>query len=131
MLIYLDTSAALKLLIEENESSHLAAYLDGLEQSCTLVSSTLLYAELHCAAARRSAGLNSATIDEVVRSLTLMDLERADLWRAARSNWGLRSADAIHLATALRAETDVMLVYDKKLRTSAENNGLTTASPGT
>lgn len=129
MLIYLDTSAALKLLIEEAESHALTTYLDNFDNSCTLISSMLLYTELHCASKRRLSGTNTTAVDQLLAHVNLLDVERADLWRSARSGWGLRSADAIHLATALRVETDVLLAYGTELLAAAADNDLSTTAP--
>src|SRR5207248_2947121 len=51
--LYLDTSAAMKLLIDEAESESLAAQLDALDSADRLVSSWLLHTELHCGVGRR------------------------------------------------------------------------------
>ncbi len=131
MLVYVDTSAALKLLIEEPETSELAGYLDSLDKTRnTIVSSTLMYAELHCACQRRASSMEPVAVDRILAAMDLVDIERADLWRAARSGWGLRAADAIHLATALRAESDILVAYDKELLAAAHNVGLKAMSPG-
>ena len=57
MIHYVDTSAALKLLVEEAESGELAAVLDAAAHAGDrLVASMLLFTELHCAARRRGTG---------------------------------------------------------------------------
>jgi hypothetical protein len=45
---------------------------------------------------------------------------------------GLRSLDAIHLASALaiRAELSAVCVYDRRLFAAAESSGFAVASPG-
>lgn len=42
----------------------------------------------------------------------------------------LRSADAIHLATAIRLQADVLAAYDVELVAAAAEAGLRTQSPG-
>jgi len=42
----------------------------------------------------------------------------------------LRSADAIHLATAIRLQSDVLVAYDAELLAAAVDSGLNTESPG-
>lgn len=129
MIHYLDTSAALKLLIEEPESAAIVNHLNNAVTSGDdLVSSMLLFTELHCAAVRRAA-LSADAVSSVLDSVTLVDLERADLTRAATSAWGLRSADAIHLAAALRLDVDLMLTYDSELTAAARRAGLRVEAP--
>ncbi len=130
MIRYLDTSAALKLVVEERESSVLAADLTrAAADGDTLLASMLLYTELHCAAQRRDE-MDSAAVNAVLDGITLVDLERADLERAATSAWGLRSADAIHLAVALRLQADEVVGYDGELLRAAQRAGIPVSSPG-
>lgn len=128
MIHYLDTSAALKLLVDEPESVALATLLDAAGEGDALVSSMLLYTELHCAGQRRSA-LRPASVTAVLEATHLVDVTRADLERAATSAWGLRSADAIHLAAALRIGVDCLITYDRELAGAAERVGLRVLSP--
>jgi len=127
---YLDTSAALKLLVEEAESGELAAVLDAaIRAGDRLVASMLLLTELHCAARRRGNGILISSVTTVLDGLLLVDVERSDLVTAATSEWGLRSADSIHLATALRIEADTMVTYDAELQAAAARTGLTVVAP--
>jgi predicted nucleic acid-binding protein len=129
VIVYLDTSAALKLVIEEVESARLARMLDArLADGDDVVASMLLMTELMCAAERRGladrAGVNSA-----LGLVSLVDLERGDLVRAATSRWGLRSADALHLATAVRLGAPAMVTYDAELAAAATRAGLDVLAP--
>lgn len=129
MIRYLDTSAALKLLVEEAESTALAADLTaGARRDQRLVASMLLHTELHCALGRRRE-LDPASARAVLDAVTLVDVTRDDLMRAASSAWGLRTADSIHLATALRLDVDEILTYDTELATVAERAGLRVHAP--
>ncbi|QDO89066.1 type II toxin-antitoxin system VapC family toxin [Ornithinimicrobium ciconiae] len=129
MISYLDTSAALKLLIEEVESTSIADHLNrALDAGRDIVSSMLLFTELHCAAARRG-GISEDAVNSVLDVVALVDLDRADLTRAATSAWGLRSADAIHLAAALRLDVDTMLTYDVELARTARRAGIRVEAP--
>ena len=130
MIVYLDTSASFKLIAEEQESPFCADYVElGLEREDTFVSSWLLYTEMHCAADRRRAIFPEAVTD-TLDVIELIDLEHTDLLRAASSSWSLKSADAIHLATALRTEADIFITYDTELQEAASRTGLTVHSPG-
>ena len=130
MILYVDTSAALKLVVEELESSALAKYLAAAgPRGDTLVASMLLYTELHCAANRR--GLPGGLVNSVLGGINLVDVARSDLMFAAAVPGRLRSADAIHLAAAIRLQADVMIAYDAELLAAAVDAGLNVLSPGT
>ena len=132
MIRKIDTSAALKLLVEEPESAALASALDAAARNGDrLVASMLLFTELHGAARRRGAGIPVSSVTTVIDGLTLVDVDRSDLVHAATSEWGLRSADAIHLATALRIEAEQLVTYDVELAAAAARTGLETDAPGT
>lgn len=70
-------------------------------------------------------------LEDVLSGCTVVEVE-ADVIRSAASLAGprLRSLDALHLASALRAEADVMIVYDRQLARAARSSGLGVESPG-
>jgi len=125
--VYLDTSAAMKLLVEEAESQ---ALLDELtaRDGMRLIASWLLHTELHCAAGRHPTDFDAVDADAVLDRVDLVDLTRADLISAGERA-PLRSGDALHLAVAIRLGVDEMLVYDHELADAARRAGLTTRSP--
>ncbi|KUM34844.1 type II toxin-antitoxin system VapC family toxin [Arthrobacter sp. EpRS71] len=129
MIVYVDTSAVMKLVVNEKESADAAGYL--VEKAASgghLVASMLLYTELHCAARRRSMPFE--LVNAVLAGINLVDVSRSDLMYAAALPRQLRSADAIHLATAIRLQSDTLVAYDQELLLAAMESGLTTASPG-
>ncbi len=129
-MIYVDTSAALKLVVSERESVAIASYFAQLRDSGQdLWSSMLLFTELHCASRRRLAQA-AAAVNAVLDNLNLLELTTPDLQTAGTSEWGLRSADAIHLAVALRLGAHTMVAYDAELLATAQRVGLATESPG-
>ncbi len=129
MIIYVDTSAALKLVVKETESQPTAEYLtQSAQQGDQLVASMLLFTELHCAANRR--GLPAELVNAVLNGINLVDLVRSDLTYAAALPGSLRSADAIHLATAIRLEASTVVAFDKELLRAATQAGLATLTPG-
>jgi len=131
VIVYVDTSAAMKLLVEEKESADLAAHLEQRrEASDTLVASLLLHTELHCAANRRPEHIEHETVSDVLSVIALVDIESGDLTTAPLLPGRLRSADAIHLATALRVNARAMVAYDTELRAAARTAGLDAVSPG-
>jgi len=125
--VYLDTSAAMKLVLDETETSALFDYLEQ-HSDAVPVSSILLETEL-----RRAARRNLA-VDDQVNSLldlvNLVDAPRAVFRQAASLEPpALRSLDAIHLATALREDVDVFVVYDRILQDAARHAGLSVEAP--
>jgi len=132
MIIYVDTSAAMKLLVDEAESEILAERLEEARGagSDTLVASLLLHTELHCAANRRPEQIRPESVADVLSTIALIDVESADLTTAPLLPGRLRSADAIHLATALRVDAHAMFVYDHELRAAAVRAGIRAIAPG-
>jgi uncharacterized protein len=126
---YLDTSAAMKLVIDEPQSEALTADLAGRNDR-QLVSSWLLHTEMHCAAGRHPEDVDLEAVQTVLDSVSLIDLSRGDLL-AAGTQAPLRSNDAIHLAVALRVGADEIVTYDEELVERATAAGLPVLSPGT
>ncbi|MEE2524571.1 type II toxin-antitoxin system VapC family toxin [Pseudarthrobacter sp. J75] len=125
----MDTSAVLKLMVEEQESTETAEYLQIMASNGhQLVGSMLLYTELHGAGHRR--GIPSELVTAVLQGINLVDLIRSDLMYAAALPGKLRSADAIHLATAIRVQADELVAYNAELLAAAVEAGLTVQSPG-
>jgi uncharacterized protein len=137
--IYLDTSAILKLLRREAETDALIDHLDAHAQQ-DLITSTL--ATVETARALTALGATATAID-AVRGSDRMDLSDnaaipavaitgsvLDLTRSLPPAV-LRSLDAIHIATAKLAgdELDHLITYDKRMIAAANEAGLRTASP--
>lgn len=124
---YLDTSAAMKLLVPEAESE---ALFDELARpGRQLVASWLLHTELHCAAGRNPAEVPLEAVTEALTLVTLVDITRGDLLTAG-TYAPLRSNDAIHFATALRLGADEFLTYDRELAAAARDAGIRIVAPG-
>ncbi len=123
---YVDTSAAMKLLIDEAESAALLSELTTGERR--LVASWLLHTELHCAAGRHPTVLSVDAITNVLDAVTLVDVTRGDLL-AAGTHAPLRSTEAIHLATALRIGVDEVVTYDGEFAVAATSAGLRVLAP--
>jgi predicted nucleic acid-binding protein len=129
LIVYLDTSAAMKLLVAEAESDALTTYLVGLAPGDHLVASWLLHTELHCASGRHPQLLPRESVETVLESVSLVDLTRGDLLTAGALPGGLRSHDALHLATALRLGAEELLTYDHDLQAAARAAGLRLRHP--
>jgi uncharacterized protein len=131
-MLYLDTSALMKLIRREPESDALADWLDA-HTSAPWVSSTLIEVELPRALRRIEPSLLAHVpailarvaryeVDEVVRAAA-----------AAYPDVTLRSLDAIHLATAdavFGTHLTAFVTYDERVLTAAAAAGLPTAVPG-
>lgn len=129
MICYLDTSAAMKLLVEEAESAALTSYVQSSADERQLVASWLLHTELHCAANRHPNEVDLDSVGVVLDTVSLIDLTRGDMLTAGTLPGRLRSNDAIHLAVALRVGTDEMLTYDAELANAAGVAGLSVVQP--
>lgn len=124
---YLDTSAALKLMVEEAESSALARRLDA--DVPDLVACLLLETELRRAAQRHDA-LSQELVSQLVDGLSLYEVP-ASLFREAGLLAGpnLRSLDALHLAAAVRIGVDAVVTYDVRMAEAARELGLSVVVP--
>jgi predicted nucleic acid-binding protein len=128
-LAYLDTSAAVKLLMDEQESPALRSWLGRRPE---LVSAAILRVEL--VRVVRRAGL-ARLIPEARKLLAGVHLIRLDddlLDSAADLDpTNLRSLDSIHLAAAASLGDDLAAVvsYDDRLLEAARALGLPTATP--
>lgn len=123
---YIDTSAAMKLLVREEETD--AAREWWRTTDATLTASWLLHTELHCAAGRRPEVVGRDAISALLGALTLVDVVRGD-FLAAGGHAPLRSNDALHLACALRVGADEVVTYDQELALAAATLGLRVVSP--
>lgn len=129
-MIYLDTSAAAKLSINERETDALETWLDASDG--TPVSSLITVIELRRAAARRPAEVQR-DVRETLALLGLLPLTVGVADQAAVvGNASLRSLDAIHLATAMLLGDDLtaFVTYDRQLGRAALDAGLTVVAPG-
>lgn len=120
-MIYLDTSAAYKLLSREPELSEVEAlFAEGAE----LLSSRLLEIELQAAVLRRGGALED--VAAILRRVELDAVDDEIIDHALSLQAGLRALDALHLSTALLYGTDVSAIatYDRGLALAAERHGL-------
>lgn len=129
MAFYLDTSAAVKLVLAERGSAAMTAWVRA--HADEVVSSDLLRTEL-MRATRRGAPEQAGRARSVLESVTLLRLGPGTFERAGELDpFGLRSLDAIHLAAALELgdELDGIVTYDERMANAAELLGLTVVAP--
>lgn len=129
-MVYLDSSAIVKLIVPEPESPALRRYL---AEEPERVSSALARVEVARAARMRSAARETRRrIEEALARIALVDITQ-DLVASASvlEPDALRTLDAIHLATARSlAGVRSVVTYDPRLRMAAEGAGLVVDAPG-
>jgi predicted nucleic acid-binding protein len=128
-MIYLDTSAAIKLVLPEPETTALELWIvqrAGLPR----VSSRLLRIEMLRAVAR-NAPHRMSRANVVLSAITLLSMDDVAPTAEVIGEPALRSLDAIHLATAHEIRTDLtaFVCYDKRLCESARTAGLPVETP--
>ncbi len=135
MRVYLDTSALLKRIFAEAESRALISALRDFQGTDTvLVASSLAWVEVSRAVrAWATAGRDGVVDDlaEVALSGVLEKPMTAEVVALARrlDPPVLRSLDAIHLASALLLDVDVIVAYDRRLLDAAVRHKIRTLSP--
>lgn len=123
---YVDTSAALKLLVEEAESS---ALVDAVaDQAPTLVSCLLLETELR-RAVQRQAALSQVAVAELLTRVNLYEIAPAWFTAAGLLPGNLRSLDALHVCCAILLRADVLVTYDARMSQTAASAGLPVFAP--
>ncbi len=127
--LYLDSSAFVKLVVEEPETAALRGFL--ADRAGRRVSSVLLRTESLCAV--RHLGADAlATVREGLRRVDLVAIDDRILEAAGTLEPRvLRTLDAIHLATALAVgdDLDTIVTYDDRMVEAARFLGLSTATP--
>lgn len=127
-MIYLDSSAVVKLVHEEPESGDLESWLSRDEHP--LVTSVLTEIEIE-RALRRSDPEALPLVSEIISGLYRFDIDVAVRQAAARfAESTLRTLDAVHLATALEFGVDSFVCYDRRLLAAATAQGVPVITPG-
>lgn len=127
--VYLDSSALIKLVLEEHETGALQEFL---RDRPLRLSSSLARVEVIRAARTINGELVTKHADAVMRSVELIAPDTALLTEAAGlAPLALRTLDAVHLATAVMLMDDIegMVVYDRRLAGAARAAGLEVFAP--
>lgn len=125
---YIDTSAFVKLIIQEAESPALTRYLKGWRH---WASTTLLRTEALRALRRQGQGY-VAPARQLFTWMNFVRLDEPLLDRGGELDTKeMRSLDAIHLAAALSLGPDlgVVVTYDQRMADAAQQYGLTVCDP--
>lgn len=126
---YADTSAIVKLVVEEKESSALEHWVTRSNER--LVTSVITRIELQRAVLRKDPAL-LGKLTYVLSKLDLAGLTPAIVRQAAELQpYTLRTLDAIHLATMLTfgRESILLLSYDERLNYAAIGAGYDSVFP--
>ena len=129
-MIYLDSSALFKLVIEEGETPGLREYLRG-QPGELRIASALIRTEVVRAVARRNSGAVLSAVHAVAKVTTVpVSAELLDA-AAALQPPVLRTLDAIHLASALRFRHSLsaFVAYDDRLLDAARAAALPVIRP--
>ncbi len=129
-MVYLDSSAIVKLVVPERESRALRRYLAVRYDR---IASGLVRVEVF-RALRRAHAWEPATrhgAEQVLEGIALLAIDEPVLRAAAHLQpERLRSLDAVHLATALSLEgLEAVVTYDQRLLDATVAAGLKVAAP--
>ena len=130
-MIYVDTSAALLILLQQSGAEAAQAFLTRLSPDQQVASSTLLRIEIF--RALRREGLPLGLADDFLRGVELVDIGEQVVDRACSLTGELKSLDAIHLATALLLDDPrdpvTVFTHDARLGATARARGLEVVDP--
>ena len=127
-MLYLDSSAIVKLVVREPET---AGLIRAIQADPEVVSSHVACTEV--VNATRRAGRSTARAERILDGIALVPIDDAILREAATlGRKDLRTLDAIHLATAISLRPDVgtVITYDGRQARVASALGLEVRSPG-
>lgn len=135
MRVYVDSSAVIKRVIAEAESTALVEALDQhVDRGALLLSSSLAWIEVARALRTRQGhrpARVAADVDGAMSGVAEHRLAPEVVSLARRiSPDALRSLDAVHLASALLVDADLVMTYDGRLALACEENGLAVTKPG-
>lgn len=137
MITYVDTSALLKLLVQEEGSEQVGLIWD-VADSLAAVSLLVVEGRAALAAAARSGRLTAAgyreaksQLADLVSQVAMIQVTEELVESAAdlAEEESLRGYDAIHLAGALTVDATVFASADTALCAAAERRGLHIANP--
>jgi len=133
--VYVDSSALLKRVFAESDSRPLISTLRDFQKADTaLVTSSLAWVEISRAIRAYANTEIDVEVDNLVEVSLSGVLEKpitSEVIALARrlNPPVLRSLDAIHLATALLVDADVILAYDLRLIEAAAEHKIRTLAP--
>jgi predicted nucleic acid-binding protein len=137
MITYFDTSSLLKFIIKEiGSEENLNIWNFSDEKVCSQLTRTEMHSALmrkvregSISASAMRARLNA--MDKLFADVILIDItsDVIDASCELVKEFPLKSADAIHLATALMVRADLFSSSDKKLCAAASESGIAVTDP--
>lgn len=130
-ILYVDSSALLKRVVVEDESSAVRALLRERHLAGDLLmASSLAWLEVWRSLRRAAVADVEEVVTAALSGVAEYTLDEAVLQRARRVGADeLRSLDAIHLASAIAVGADAILTYDTRLAGAATSVGLAALAP--
>ena len=129
--LYVDSSALLKRVFVEAESPAVRQLLRETHASGDLLTaSSLAWLEVWRALRRAGVANVSSLVPRALAGIAEFPLQESVLVRARRAGAdGLRTLDAIHLASAVAVGADSVLTFDDRLADAAAAEGITVLAP--
>ena len=130
---YLDTSAFMKLVVEEPESAALLEWVAERDEADVIASCDLLRTEARRGARRDPDHEAFARVVAQLETVTLFPIGSAGFDDAGIVEPPtLRALDAIHLVAAQSLVPDLrgIVTYDRRLADAASRHGIEVVSPG-
>jgi uncharacterized protein len=127
-MLYLDSSAIVKLVARERETPDL---VEVVRADPAVISSALAWTEVIRAVRRARGPIDRAS--EVLEGIAFVPIDEGILQAAADLEpVGLRTLDAIHIATAHSLGDDIarLVAYDRHLAEAAAAAGIPVVAPG-
>ena len=125
-IVYLDSSVALRTILDVPERQHLQSWMQTPETS--FVSSRLLRTEVIRVLRREDRSLNDAA--PLLDRIGMLETTRETHTVAESIGRHIKTLDALHLATALLIGAPVTVAsHDATMKAVAENLGLSVTDP--
>ena len=124
MIVYLDSSCAVSLVKDEPTTDAVQSYVDDLlDDGHLIVSGQICETEVRRVAVR--FGIDAGRATDVLEAIEVIEHDPIDFTRAGSiAMRDLGSLDALHVATAQRANAMAMLTFDARLAAASEAVGI-------
>ena len=124
MIAYLDSSVAVAVMKDDEDGDVVREFLDRLDsETNTVLSGRILETELRRTAHRLT--ISAKVVEATLANIAIVEHEKTDFRRAGIfDDTNLGGLNALHLATALRVQADVMITRDVPLAAACASEGL-------
>ncbi|WP_150461376.1 type II toxin-antitoxin system VapC family toxin [Nesterenkonia ebinurensis] len=122
-MIYIDTSAFLRSVLNQDNSGALAQQRDWvLAEGRTVISSHLLRLEARRVQVR--TGLDWDDFQQELETIEIVEVDSEDFRRAFEIPVHVKSLDALHLASCMKVGAEALFTADKNMRDVAQYLGI-------